>query len=225
MPASCILMTCDDPQLRNPAAAFLVAHFDVRYISTNSDAGPNLFPDDVRRALSGGDVEYLFSFLSSVIVPTEALNAVKLAINFHPAPPRWPGIGGASYALYHSDKEFGVTAHVMMPLVDSGAILRVDRFPILPTDDEQSLLDRASHRALSLLYDVGSELALAGTVSPSGDEWERRPMTMRQFRDWMTLSTSDDRDDVERKIRAVRHPNLPGPFLEFHGHRFAYVRD
>ena len=56
--------------------------------------------------------------------------AKKLNINFHPSPPRYRGVGGFNLAILNSDKEFGVTAHLMTSKVDDGLIIDMKSFKI-----------------------------------------------------------------------------------------------
>src|SRR5438477_88283 len=51
---------------------------------------------------------YIVSYLSRWVV-TEALlkRATTGAINFHPAPPEFPGVGCTNFALYQEAKEYG----------------------------------------------------------------------------------------------------------------------
>ena len=65
--------------------------------------------------------DWIISFLSPWKIPAELLRcARKGAINFHPAPPKYPGIGGYNYAIWNEDKEYGVTVHEMAEDIDSG---------------------------------------------------------------------------------------------------------
>jgi len=177
-------------------------------------------PEVVLRAADEGPVDFILNLLSPVIVPPAVLKAARIAaVNFHPAPPKWPGVGSASFALYEGDAEFGVTAHLMAERVDSGAILKVIRFPILATDDCQSLWERALHHSLLLFCDVAHQLAREGHVAPCGDRWERPPVTRKQFERWMTLPADAPADEIRRKVRALRHPKFPGPFIEIGGVR------
>src|SRR5574337_1427381 len=80
-----------------------------------------------------GDV--IISYLSPWIVPTWLLKKAKIAaINFHPGPPEYPGIGCTNFAVYNAESEYGVTAHHMAGKVDTGAIIAVQRFPVLKDD-------------------------------------------------------------------------------------------
>jgi methionyl-tRNA formyltransferase len=220
---SCILLTTDGAGLREPATHFAERHFDLRHVAAYDDPTDERLDPALFELVKRERVDYLFSFLSPVIVPPAVLDAVGLPVNFHPAPPRWPGIGGACYALYHDEADFGVTAHVMAPRVDTGAILRVRSFPILPDDSQTTLLERARHHALTLYFDLLTELLLEGSLQPSGDEWERSPMRGAALEQWKILSATDSPEEVTRRIRAFAHPRFPGPYVDVGGFRFAYV--
>ena len=76
--------------------------------------------------------DYIFSFRSKIILNKKFLKKPKfMAINFHPGPPEFRGIGCANFALLKNSKYYGSTAHVMEAKVDSGPILDVKRFKIL----------------------------------------------------------------------------------------------
>lgn len=77
--------------------------------------------------------DWIISFKADLILkPKHLSNASKGAINFHPAPPHYRGIGGYTYALYNEERNFGVTCHHMIEEIDAGKIIYVKRFPILP---------------------------------------------------------------------------------------------
>jgi len=82
----------------------------------------------------------LISYISPWIVPNKVLsNTIKWNINFHPGPPEYPGIGCFNYAIYDSAKQFGATAHIMKPKVDTGEIIGVNRFPMTNTRNRRNL--------------------------------------------------------------------------------------
>lgn len=82
------------------------------------------------------------------IIPATMLNACRAgAVNFHPAPPDYPGSAANHLALYEEASMFGVTAHVMTPAVDTGPILDVQHFAI-PSDIGHRSLDELTLQAL-----------------------------------------------------------------------------
>ena len=217
---SCILLLDDHAVLADSAEAYARRLFDVR-CAPRTGRSQKLLDSSVSQALGLGPVDFILNFLSPVIVPKSVLDAARIAaVNFHPAPPKWPGVGSASFALYEDDKAFGVTAHLMEPKVDSGPILRTLAFPILPEDDCELLWNRALHHALTLFYEVAFELVTTRKANPSGQQWERPAVTRREFERWMLIPAGATVDDIRRKVRALRHPRFAGPFIEVAGVRF-----
>ena len=218
---SCILLLSDHSYLASAAQSYAQGLFEVRAVSHASRSQKEL-DGEVLRAVREGPLDFILNFLSPVILPPAVLAAARIAaVNFHPAPPKWPGVGSASFALYEQDPEFGVTAHLMMQKVDSGPILKVIRFPICPSDDCQSLWDRALHYALILFYEVTHTLARERRAEPTYESWHRPAVSRTQFEEWMTISGDASSDEVRRKVRALRHPKFPGPFIEVGGVRLA----
>ena len=171
-------------------------------------------------------VDFLFNYLSPIILPPGVLGALRRAsVNFHPAPPEWPGVGSASYALYAGDAAFGATAHLMTEKPDAGAILRVRRFPVAPDDTCERLFDRALAETLVLFKELLPEIARTGQPVPNGEAWARKAITRAQFERWMTLPPDAPPEEVRRKVRALRHSRFPGPFVELAGVRFALPPD
>ncbi len=75
--------------------------------------------------------DYLISYRNPKLLTKEILNLAKrLNINFHPSPPKYRGVGGFNLAIMNSDKEYGVTAHIMSEKLDSGTIIDFRKFKI-----------------------------------------------------------------------------------------------
>lgn len=88
--------------------------------------------------------DYVISYISPWIVPKDILYSTKIvAINFHPGPPEYPGIGCTNFAIYNCEKEFGITVHHMEEKPDTGDIITVERFPIFNNDTVYSITQRS----------------------------------------------------------------------------------
>jgi methionyl-tRNA formyltransferase len=217
---SCILLTSDREHLSSAAETFARKLFDVKHVSRYPRGAKHLAAE-VTDLTRGGEVDFLFNYLSPVIVPERILQSIRRgAINFHPAPSEWPGIGSASYALFEGDETFGVTAHLMTSKVDSGPIVRSLRFPIVADDDCESLFARALNFSLFLFYDVLAMVAQTGTANACNEKWKRDAIRRAEFEKWMRISPSDSAEEVRRKVRALHHSMLPGPYVEVAGMRF-----
>lgn len=182
-----------------------------------------VIPDSSAHVLDDSPADIVLNFLGSHIFRGEVLNVPN--VNFHPAPPEYPGRGGASYALFDGAAQFGATAHGMTRRVDSGPIYYVDRFPITEREGCASLFARSETACLGLLGQTVAHLAEHGKLPPaSGERWTGRAASRAEFDAWLILDPAD-REAFERKISAARHPNFPGPYVYVHGHRFAYTPD
>ena len=217
---TCILFTSDNQHLSEAAEIYTRNLFNVQFVG-RYDRRVKHFPKSLISQLTKMKVDYLFNFLSPVIVPRLLLETIKVAsINFHPAPPKWPGIGSPSFALYENDKTFGVTAHHMTQKIDAGPIIQVLHFPILLSDTCDSLFARALNYSLILFYEVLKNIDKTGRISTSSELWQKKALTRKQFERFMTLSVYDSSGEIKRKIKAVRSHHFPGPFLSFSGYTF-----
>jgi methionyl-tRNA formyltransferase len=166
--------------------------------------------------------DYLVSYLSRWVVPDDLLKrASKGAINFHPAPPEYPGIGCNNFALYENATEYGVTCHHMIAKVDSGPIIAVRRFPVYPEDNVAALLMRTYAAQIDLFLEIGQLMAEARPLPLSNETWTRPPFTRQQFNELFRITPEMSRDEIARRVRAVSYEHYQ-PSMEIEGFRFKY---
>jgi methionyl-tRNA formyltransferase len=165
--------------------------------------------------------DYIVSFLSPWIIPQCLLSrARKSAINFHPGPPEYPGIGCYNFALYDEATTYGVTCHHMVAEVDAGPIIKVARFPLFPSDTIDSLKERSMIYLLTLFYEIGSSIVAKSDLPVSRETWKRKPYTRRELNSLCKLMPNMSPDEVRRRVRATSYPGYPGPYIEVGGFRF-----
>lgn len=139
--------------------------------------------------------DWILSFKSDFVLPPDVLkNARVSAINFHPAPPKYRGIGAYSWALHHEDEVYGVTCHYMIERIDAGPIIDVRRFPILPGETASSLKMRAGLYCLHLFNEL-LPLILRGEALPlSSETWGNTLYTYNALDALMeTVANKDNR--------------------------------
>ncbi len=166
--------------------------------------------------------DYIISYLYPHIVPGAILaNASRAAINFHPGPPEYPGIGCTNQALYRNESIFGVTCHHMAQKVDTGNVIAVRRFPVTLDDDVFSLTQRCYEEIEILFFEIANIVANndALPIAPN-EHWTRQPFTREELNDLCRIEHDMTVDEVERRIRAVTFPDAPGAYIEFHGYKF-----
>lgn len=148
--------------------------------------------------------DYIISYLSRWVVPAWLIERASIAaINFHPASPDYPGIGCNNFALYDEATKYGVTCHFMAPRVDTGAIIRTRRFPVLASDNVVSLLDRTYREQLHLYKQVIKSIAAGAKLVPSGEQWTRPPYTRAEFNQLGRITPDMSPDEVRRRVRAT----------------------
>ncbi|MFY8352757.1 formyltransferase family protein [Pseudoalteromonas sp. SSM20] len=168
------------------------------------------------------DGDLIISYLSRWVVPESLLVKAKVgAINFHPAPPEYPGIGCINFALYNNEGTFGATCHHMLGKVDTGKIIKVKRFPVYEKDNIQSLLERTYDYQLSLFYDVMDQFYTDKAFPESQDEWSREAYTRKEFNELFKISLEMDEEETNKRIRAISFNEFQ-PWIEFHGKKFYY---
>ncbi len=158
--------------------------------------------DPLPQAAAEWEGDLLFSYCSRWIVPEHLIARSKLALNFHPGPPEYPGIGGLNWAIYERKAEFGVTCHQIAPVVDAGAIVEVRRFPLLDTDDVEELFRRTHLHLECLAYDVIASLFAGRTLALSQDQWAPVARRRKELDAMMTVNRTLGDEEIVLRRRA-----------------------
>ncbi|GFE51851.1 hypothetical protein So717_36040 [Roseobacter cerasinus] len=127
--------------------------------------------------------DWIFTFKADLVLPETVLSkARKGAINFHPAPPSYRGIGGYYFALADGCKTFGATCHHMDDKIDHGDIIAVDHFAVFEDETPASLTDRTAHVCLGLFYRMINQIDRTGQIVPEDREtWGDHLYTRKQL--------------------------------------------
>jgi methionyl-tRNA formyltransferase len=197
------------------AEQFVRRHFDAPTIVRAGRGDP--WPEEAESWNGDVIVSYLSPFIISETVLARAAHA---AINFHPGPPEFPGIGCTNFALYHGVPEYGVTCHHMLSKVDTGTIIAVRRFPVLPRETVFSLTQRCYASILDLFCEVMGNVVLGQELPTSEETWRRVPYRRSELNELGRVEPGMDAVEVARRVRAMDFPNAPGAFLDLYGFRF-----
>jgi len=195
--------------------------FDVTHV-ISKHRGERL-PDDIY--LWEGD--YIVCFRSRFILPDRMLKKARVAaINFHPAPPEYPGSGCANFALYDEVDTYGVTAHLMNEKVDNGTILEVRRFPIRKSDNLPVVLEKTRNELHKLCSDFVTALATVGEsyvpakiTEYEGVNWGGEARLLKELEKLQTIDVGIEKPELERIIRATYIDGFP-PKITLHGYKF-----
>lgn len=169
--------------------------------------------------------DYLISYLCQRIVSENLLKRTRTAaINFHPGPPEYPGIGCTNFALYDGASVFGVTCHFMHELVDSGPIIGVQRFTIDASDSVFSLTQKCYSHLADLYGSVLERIDHEASVHPSNEKWTRTPYRRSELDELCRITKDMPDEEVQKRIRATHFPDKPGPYIDIAGSRFFFKK-
>jgi methionyl-tRNA formyltransferase len=171
-----------------------------------------------------GDI--IISYLSRWILSAEILTRASMySINFHPAPPEYPGIGGYNFALYNLDKVYGVTCHLMNEKVDSGKIIRVVRFPIQDNDNVKSLIEKTYVHMLNLFKEFVDSLSSNDfLITDDVETWNTKKFKRTDLDNLSIIRIDMSIKEIERRIKATLYGDFK-PYIILHGHKFFYEKD
>lgn len=178
----------------------------------------NPFPDH----LYGIEFDYVISYISPWIVPKHVLDNTRIAaINLHPGPPEYPGIGCTNFAIYNGEKEFGVTVHHMKEKPDRGDIITVERFPIFNNDTVYSLTQRCYAYIYLSFVKLFSLILFNKPLPKSEEKWKRKPFTRNELNELCRITKDMPECEIKRRIKATTYPDMPGAFIELGGVKFS----
>jgi methionyl-tRNA formyltransferase len=176
------------------------------------------FPED----LPWWKGDYIFSYLSPWIIPNSLLErAEKGAINWHPGPPEYPGIGCTNFAIYNNEKEFGITCHYMLSKVDTGKIIETERFAILENDTVYSITQKCYSLILNSFYRLVEKVSSGEPLPISDEDWKRKPFTRKELDLLSEIKPDMTKDEIEKRIKATTY-DKPWAFVEIKGKKFYY---
>lgn len=182
------------------AAGHLQLHFPKSEIVFSKRTEP--FP----QSLYEWEGDIIVSYLSQWIIPAQILEKAGIAaINLHPGPPEYPGIGCTNFAIYNNERKFGITCHHMLAKVDSGSIIAVRRFPVWETDTVYSITQRCYTEILYLFFEL-VDLFIDGKELPASREiWTRKPYTRKQLNELCELTDDMSNEEKSRRIKATTY--------------------
>lgn len=176
------------------------------------------FPED----LHWWKGDYIFSYLSPWIIPNSLLErAEKGAINWHPGPPEYPGIGCTNFAIYNNEKEFGITCHYMLSKVDTGKIIETERFAILENDTVYSITQKCYSLILNSFYRIVEKISNGESLPISDEGWKRKPFTRKELDLLSEIKPDMTKEEIEKRIKATTY-DKPWAFIEIERKKFYY---
>jgi methionyl-tRNA formyltransferase len=173
--------------------------------------------------------EYVFCFRSHIILKKNFIKKIKnAAINFHPGPPNYRGIGCVNYALFDDAKIYGSTCHLIEnEELDKGKILNFLKFKIKKKDNLDTLLNRTYEtmfiQAKKIIdYLLANEANLKILIKKNNHlKWSNKIKNLNDLNKFYEIDLKYNKKKFQGKIRATNIKNFK-PYIMFHGKKFLY---
>ena len=117
----------------------------------------------------------------------------RATVNFHTSKlPLYAGLDSIFWALYHGEKEIGVTIHFLEEGLDTGNILTQTTIPVTADDDLSSLTVKANETGSQLMVETILKFE-KGDFSGVAQDLSRRT--------YFSWPTPDQRKELRRRLR------------------------
>jgi methionyl-tRNA formyltransferase len=179
-------------------------------------------PDDVK-------VDYVISYMFRKRVVARTLRmAERAAVNFHPGPlPEFGGWAFYNVAILEHSPDYGPTCHYMDENFDTGALIKVRRFPIdAATETALSLERKTQGEMLGLFLDF-LRMAESGEKLPSTpqEKSKMRYLKKEEFERLKEIPAGADVETIDRHARAFWYPPFPGAYINIDGRKVEVLPD
>ena len=143
-------------------------------------------------------------------------------INIHPAPlPEYKGTAGYNLAILDGLDEWAMTAHYVDEEIDTGEIIKVQKFPICKNTETAKSLEKISQEYLFKLFvNVVDSVLQKRSVLPTTPNRGGRYVTRSEME---LMKEIKDGDDIHKKIRAFWFPPYDGAYININGKKFTLV--
>lgn len=163
------------------------------------------------------------SYMSPWVIPPKLLSAIRgFSINFHPGTPKYRGIGCTNFAVYNGESQYGVTSHLMASKIDSGRIVSVKYFSVLPEDSLVDITYKCYWYILKEFYKVFNYYLRYDQLPVINAKWSKRLYTRAELDRLCQIKKTMSLAEVKRRIKATNFPNMPKAYIKMFGYRFEH---
>jgi methionyl-tRNA formyltransferase len=167
-------------------------------------------------------VEILLNIHSLIVLSEAVLDAPRLGcFNLHPGPlPEYAGLNTVSWAIYHGERDYGVTLHKMSQQIDAGDIAYQACFDIDDRDTALSVYSKCLRAGLPLVLRLLQDAA-CGALKLTSQDLRRRRYFGRDVPHHGRVSWQEPARRIYDFVRACDY----APFASPWGHPVTRVRD
>ena len=173
---------------------------------------------------------YIFCFRSFYILKKDLIKKAKIAaINFHPGPPNYRGIGCLNYAIYEGSKYYGTTCHIINEQIDNGKIIDVKKFRLhrkYSVDDLQKITYTVMlKQAKEVIKNLSKNKKYLDKkiMNNNSKKWSKKIESRMELDKFYEIKITDKKSTIKKKIRAT-YTNLYKPYIKLHGYTFEYKK-
>ncbi|WP_440907484.1 formyltransferase family protein [Candidatus Pelagibacter sp.] len=169
--------------------------------------------------------DFLISYRSKKILDDRILKKASCAaVNFHPGPPEFRGIGCANFALIKNVKFYGFTIHVMDRKVDHGKILLSKKFKIKKNTTITRLLKQThslmKKSFLKFIKDISlGKFSKYKLKNSSNIDWSKKMYNKKNLENIYKIKLPIKKKELEKIIRATSYKKFK-PFIIVNGYKF-----
>jgi len=215
-----VSLVCTDNQFDNSPTAATARELNIPVVSMEEAE------EHVKNNPS--DVDLVVSYLYWRKIRKPLIEIPKYGcINFHPAIlPDWKGCGGYNVAILNKLSQWGVTAHYVDENIDTGKIIKVDKFAFDYTKDTAKSLETISQIHLMSLY---KEIVL--NVKNNGkletfdiDNSQGKYISRKEMNAMKEIKIEKlEKEDLDLKVRAFWFPPYDGAYIEVNGKKYTLI--
>ena len=170
--------------------------------------------------------DYFFCLYSHFKFDKSFLKNSKIALNFHPALPKYPGSCGYNWALYNNDKFHGITVHHIDERIDHGKIIYVKKFKILDKDNLYSLIKKSFSWQYKVFFKIFAEIVKKNNIfyssKTSSAKWSYRTYKKKDLKKIENIRIKLNYKNVHRLVRSLAY-NEFGPIINIGKYKFKYI--
>lgn len=215
-----VVSVCTDNQFENSPTAAMARELNIPVISMEeAEEYVNNHP---------GEIDLVTSYLYWRKIRKPLIEVPNYGcINFHPAIlPDWKGCGGYNVAILNKLPQWGVTAHYVNEDIDTGKLIKVDKFDFDYTTDTAQTLEKVTQDKLVELYkNIILQVKEKGVLPTLDiDNSQGTYISRKQMNDMKEIKIENlNNEDLDLKIRAFWFPPYDGAYIEVNGEKYTLV--
>lgn len=152
--------------------------------------------------------DLIISYRSYFILNKKILLNTKYAINFHPGPPEFRGVGCTNFAIYRGVKEYGVTCHIINNKIDSGKIIKTKFFDIGKNITLEALLNKTHlemfRLAKAMIKKIDDEKYLLDNIKKSKKyKWSKKYYNQNDLENLYKINLDFSKNKMIKVLRST----------------------